>query len=200
MRKLTLILLAACCLAGEAQRHKEWRDAAQDIKDDLKDALDARLAAKIVESAAKLTAIGRQEEAYWKKARQPDALSLARKNRTASERIAAAAKLGRFDQAVGAYGELEATCRACHDLHPEKRLDQAARRQTVTRWCLSRNSVSARDRSLTDVGSDRKSRIINDVIGAPTVREGLLRRRTAVARRKPGRLRRLCCRPVRPDI
>jgi hypothetical protein len=33
-------------------------------------------------------------------------------------------------------------------------------------------------------GSDRKSRIIKDAIGAPTVREGLLRRRTAVSRQK----------------
>jgi hypothetical protein len=128
MRKLTLILLAACCLAAEAQRHKEWMDAAQDIKDDLKDALDAKLAAKVVQSAATLTAIGGREEAYWRKARQPDALSLARKNRAASERIAAAAKAARFDQALLAYGELEATCRACHDLHPEKRLARTARR------------------------------------------------------------------------
>jgi hypothetical protein len=127
MKKLILILLAGCCLAGETQRHKEWMDAAQDIKDDLKDALDAKLSAKIVESAAKLRALGGREEAYWKKARQPDALSLARKNRAASERIATAAKAGRFDQALAAYRDLEATCQACHDLHPEERLAQTAR-------------------------------------------------------------------------
>jgi hypothetical protein len=37
-------------------------------------------------------------------------------------------------------------------------------------------------------GSDAKSRSFNDAIGAPTVREGLLRRRTAVSRQKLAKL------------
>jgi cytochrome c556 len=122
--KLALALLASLCLAMEQDdvaRHKEWMDTAQDVKDDLKDALDAKLAAKAVENAGKLAEIGKQEEEYWKKAGQDDAVTLAQKNRAASERIGAAAKAGRFDQALQAYGDLEATCRACHDLHPEKR-------------------------------------------------------------------------------
>jgi hypothetical protein len=128
MKMLTLIFLASCCLAGNAQRHKEWMDAAQDIKDELKDALDVRLGPKAVASARKLAAIGKQEEAYWKEARQPDVLDLARKNRAAAERIGAEAKGSRFDQALRAYGDLETTCRACHDLHPEKRPAPASRR------------------------------------------------------------------------
>jgi len=64
----------------------------------------------------------RHKEAYWKKAGQKDALGLARQFRAASLRIEAAAKAARFDQALQAYGNLAATCRACHDLHPEKRL------------------------------------------------------------------------------
>jgi cytochrome c556 len=106
---------------GDASRHKEWMDTAQDLKDDLKDALDARLGPKAAEAATKLAGIGKQEEAYWKKAGQKDVIELAAKNRAAAEEIAAAAKAGRFDQALQAYGNLEATCRACHDLHPEKR-------------------------------------------------------------------------------
>jgi len=106
----------------DAARHKEWMDTAQDVKDDLKDALVAKLAPKAIEQAAKLAGIGKQEEAYWKKAGQKDAIDLARTNRAAAEQIAAAVKAGRFDQAIQAYGDLEATCRACHDLHPEKRL------------------------------------------------------------------------------
>jgi cytochrome c556 len=97
-------------------------DTAQDVKDDLKDALDAKLAAKILEDAAKLAGIGKQEEAYWKKAGQKDAIGLAQKNRAAAQQIAASAKAGHFDRTLQAYGDLEATCRACHDLHPEKRL------------------------------------------------------------------------------
>jgi cytochrome c556 len=123
--RLVLVLLTAWCLAGrsnDAARHKEWMDAAQDVKDDLKDALDAKLAPKAVECAGKLTGTAKQEEAYWKKAGQKDALGLARQFRAASLRIEAAAKAARFDQALQAYGNLAATCRACHDLHPEKRL------------------------------------------------------------------------------
>ena len=65
-----------CCLAigpDDVSRHKEWMDTAQDVKDDLKDALDAKLAPKAVEDAAKLAGIGKQEEALWKKAGQQDA-------------------------------------------------------------------------------------------------------------------------------
>ena len=124
MRRISLLLLASWCLAmtpDEVSRHKEWMDTAQDGKDDLKDALDAKRAAKAVEDAAKLAAIGKQEEAYWRKAGQKDALGLAQKNRAAAREIGSSAKAGQFDKALQAYGDLEATCRACHDLHPEKR-------------------------------------------------------------------------------
>ena len=125
MRRLSLLLIASWCLAmapDDAARHREWMDTAQDMKDDLKDALDAKLGPKVMEQAAKLAEICKLEEAYWKKAGQKDAIGLAQKNRAAAEQIAAAAKAGRFDQAFQAYGDLEATCRSCHDLHPEKRL------------------------------------------------------------------------------
>ena len=130
MRKLGLLLLASLCFAlgpDDAARHKEWMDAAQDLKDDLKDVLDARLAPKVLETAGKLAKIGQQEEAYWIKAGQKDAAALARKNRAASQQVAAAAGAGHFDQALQAYGNLEATCRACHDLHPEKRQPRSPR-------------------------------------------------------------------------
>jgi hypothetical protein len=124
MKRLSLLLLASWCLAitpDDTSRHKERMDTAQDVKGDLKDALDAKLGPKAVKDAAKLAAIGKQEEAYWKKAGQKDAIGLAQKNRAAAQEIGTAAKAGRFDRALQAYGDLEATCRACHDLHPEKR-------------------------------------------------------------------------------
>ena len=74
MKRLSLLLIASWCLAmapDDVARHKEWMDSAQDAKDDLKDALDAKLAPKVVEDAAKLAGLGKQEEAYWKKARAP---------------------------------------------------------------------------------------------------------------------------------
>jgi hypothetical protein len=125
MRRLSLLLLASFCLAmalDDVARHKEWMDTAQDVKDDLKEALDAKVGPKAVEDAAKLAAIGKQEETYWKKAGQKDAIDLAQKNRSAAQEIGTAARAGHFEQALQAYGNLEATCRTCHDLHPEKRL------------------------------------------------------------------------------
>jgi len=125
MRRLSQLLLASWCLAmtpDDVSRHKEWMDTAQDMKDDLKDALDAKLGPKAAEDAAKLAEIGKREEAYWRKAGQKDAIGMAQKNRAAAQQIAAAAKAGHFDQALQAYGNLETTCRACHDLHPEKRV------------------------------------------------------------------------------
>jgi len=125
MRRLSLLLLASLCLAVAADdtaRHKEWMDTAQDVKDDLKEALDAKIGPKVIENAEKLAGIGKQEAEYWKKAGQKDAIDLAQKNRAAAEQIAAAARAGNFDKALQSYGNLEATCGACHDLHPEKRL------------------------------------------------------------------------------
>ena len=55
-------ILVPCDGAHDVARHKEWMDTAQDVKDDLKDALDAKLAPKVVEDAAKLAGIGKQEE------------------------------------------------------------------------------------------------------------------------------------------
>ena len=123
--KLAPVLFAflSCAVAAdEAGRHKEWMDTAQDLKDELKDALDAESSAKAVEPAEKLVKIGEQEEQYWQKARLEDAVKLAQKNLAASRAIVAAARDGQFDRALQAYGVLESTCRACHDLHPEKRL------------------------------------------------------------------------------
>jgi cytochrome c556 len=48
-------------------------------------------------------------------------VKLANENLAASKQISAAAKSGNFDKALQAYSKLEATCRACHDLHLEKR-------------------------------------------------------------------------------
>ena len=109
---LLLLIVAGICLpAGDdVSRHKKAMDQAQEWKDDLKDALDAKAAA--------------QEASLWKKAKQDDALKLANENLEESRQILTSVKAGSFDQALQTYGRLEATCRACHDLHPEKRLMQ----------------------------------------------------------------------------
>jgi hypothetical protein len=105
-----------------ADDRKERMDAIQDVKDDLKDALDATSSAKAAEPAAKLVKFGEEEEEYWRKAKLDDIVKLAEQNLAAAREVTAAAKGGQFDQALQAFGRLEATCRACHDAHPEKHL------------------------------------------------------------------------------
>ena len=121
----TLVLLIAVCLtpaADDSSRHKEWMDQAQELKDDLKAALDAKTWQKATTSADELAKTAEREEAYWKRAKQADAVKLAQENLAASKQISAAAKSGNAGQALAAYSKLDATCRGCHDLHPEKRL------------------------------------------------------------------------------
>jgi hypothetical protein len=110
--------------ADDIARHKEWMDRAQDLKDDLKDALDSKIGQKAVQYADELAITGAREEAYWRRAKQQDAVKLAKENLAASKQISSAAKSGDIVQALEAYSKLEATCRGCHDLHPEKRRTQ----------------------------------------------------------------------------
>ena len=118
---LALLALAPNRAADDVSRRKESMDRAQEWKDDLKDALDAKARTKSVELAEKLAKAGAEEAAYWKSAKQDDISKLATDNLEAARRIVLSAKAGKFDQALRAYDRLEITCRACHDLHPEKR-------------------------------------------------------------------------------
>jgi hypothetical protein len=126
---LGLFLLAAA--EDETARHKEWMDTAQDVKDDLKDALDAKSRDRALEPAEKLVKLGEQEEAYWKKKRLDDVVELAQQNLAASRAIVGAVKEEHFDRAVQAFADLEKTCRACHDLHPERRSTPANTRKAA---------------------------------------------------------------------
>lgn len=110
--------------ADDMAKHKEWMDQAQELEDDLKDALDSKTWQKAAQLADELAKTGAREEAYWKRAKQADAVKLAEENLDASKQISAAAKSGDGEHALQAYSKLEATCRACHDLHPEKRRTQ----------------------------------------------------------------------------
>ena len=113
----------AVCAAGEdaAARHKATMDAAQDQKDELQDAFDAKSAAKVSEAAEKLVAFGQAEELYWTKAGIPEGVALAQQNLAASKQIVKDATVGQLNQAAAAFSKLNDSCRACHDLHLEKR-------------------------------------------------------------------------------
>jgi hypothetical protein len=149
MKTLLLVLV----MLDDTAKHKEWMDEAQDLKEDLREALQAKSRAKAAEPAARLVQIGEQEEDYWRKAKLEDIVKLAQKNLEAARDVAAAAKDGYFDEALLAFGRLEATCRACHDVHPEKRLLLRSSRATGTG--IARPAVAWR--SAVDVAAVRKS-------------------------------------------
>jgi len=72
--------------------------------------------------AKKLTAIGEQEEVYWTRANLSDAIALAKQNLADSRKVASSAESGNLGEARQAFENLNRSCSACHDLHPEKRL------------------------------------------------------------------------------
>ncbi len=67
-------------------------DQAQEWKDGLKDALDAKARTKAIELAERLAKAGAEEAAYWKKAKQDDVLRLAKGNRESARQIALSAE------------------------------------------------------------------------------------------------------------
>jgi hypothetical protein len=112
----------AAVTAGDVASHKERMDTAEDLKADLKDALDAGFAAKAAQSADDLAKVLEQEEQYWIKTKLGDAIKLAKNNWSDSKQIAEDAKAGKIDDAKQVYKQLEKTCTECHGLHPEQRV------------------------------------------------------------------------------
>jgi hypothetical protein len=106
---------------ANAETHKAWMNDAADQQDELREALAAKSAAKSATAAAKLADLMKQTETYWAGKKAPDIVTLAVQARRMATETGAAAKAGKFDQAHTAFGKMNATCNACHDLHPEKR-------------------------------------------------------------------------------
>jgi cytochrome c556 len=95
-------------------------DAAQDLKDEIQDGFDGKSPSKVAEAAAKLTPLCEREEQLWTKAKVAEAIRLATENLQASKELEAAARTGNLDSSAKAFERLNASCRACHDLHLEK--------------------------------------------------------------------------------
>ena len=123
MRKLVIApLFVLLFAAASAMNHKKNMDAAQEWKEELRDALNARSSTKAAALAGKLVRARTDEADYWRIGGVKEAVKLALENASAARQVEAAAKAGRFPEATEAFGRLEATCRTCHDLHPEKQL------------------------------------------------------------------------------
>ncbi len=111
--------------AAETAQHKVRMDDSQDLKEDLRDAIDKDDSKAAIEASTKLVAIAREEEGYWAKTKLETAMGLAHDAVAAADRMLKASQQPRSSEARQAFSALEANCRACHDLHPEKLRDAA---------------------------------------------------------------------------
>jgi hypothetical protein len=106
----------------EVARHKSRMVAAERLQTSLAEGAATGAASKAKRAARKLSRLLAHEEAYWRRAGLPDALSLAQQNREAADRALAGAQIGDFATIRAADGELRGSCVACHQLHPERRV------------------------------------------------------------------------------
>lgn len=109
--------------AGQASAamHTKWMDDAAELQEDLKDALKAKSGPKAATAAVKIAGLMAQTQAYWAAKKESDIVKLAQESQGFARQVAAAARAGKLDDASAAATRMDATCSACHELHPEKR-------------------------------------------------------------------------------
>jgi hypothetical protein len=106
----------------EVMEHRRRMVDAGGLEADLKAALDAAALPKAAGAGEKLSRVLGREIRYWEKAGLPDALGLARRNIASASAVAASARAGRLEAARADFAEMQTTCVACHELHPENRV------------------------------------------------------------------------------
>jgi hypothetical protein len=129
-----LILVAVSILGGaaaaadvvlrpaEVAAHKPRMVDAEGHQYDVFESLQAKALPTTAKAADKLVRLLAKEQGYWEKGGLDDATALARRNLAAAQQVSAAANAGKLDEARTAFAEVQATCVACHELHPENRL------------------------------------------------------------------------------
>ena len=127
-RKLIIASMLGAVLtipAAIVAQDDAWRmkmDDAQDAKDDLMDAVDAKSGPKAAEATAKMTKIVQETKQFWAAKKMADIVTLADASLAALNEMSKMAAAGKMDQSKAVYQKIGATCSACHDVHPEKRL------------------------------------------------------------------------------
>jgi hypothetical protein len=122
----TFLLLAVLVQSGgsavwTADEHKAAMNDAGDLQEDVRDAFGARSGEKVAVAAVKLEGLMGRTEDYWAVKKQADIVKLAQTTRALAKQLAADGKAGNFDAASATFTKMNASCNACHDLHPEKR-------------------------------------------------------------------------------
>jgi hypothetical protein len=126
MRQLSVAILLLSigmyAQTREAAAYRARMDQAQDIKDNLRDAIDRRNSAKAVRLSNQLKVLLKQDEQYWEGRQLDDAISLGKASVALSSEISASARQRDFDGTLASYNRLQRVCSSCHDAHPEKRI------------------------------------------------------------------------------
>jgi hypothetical protein len=119
--KTFLLLALLLQVVWTADEHKAAMNDASDLQEDVRDALGAQSGAKVAAAAVKLELLMGRTEDYWSARKQTDIVKLAQATRALAQRLAADGKSGKLEQAAATFSQMNASCNACHDLHPEKR-------------------------------------------------------------------------------
>ncbi len=126
-KKLITTVLAAGLALPVAVRaqNEEWRqkmEDAQEAKDDLMEAVSDKSGPKAAAASAKIARILQETKTFWAAQKMTDVARLADNSIAAVNNMAKIAASGQMDAAKAAYNKINATCSACHDVHPENRL------------------------------------------------------------------------------
>jgi len=117
---LPTLLLAATFSTADLDAHRKWMDDAQDKKDDIRAALDAKDIPALQTATKALEELTAREQAFWARTSLKQAQEIAAKNRNEARELVQAAKAARVEDSAKVFASVEKTCSSCHDLHFEK--------------------------------------------------------------------------------
>ena len=105
----------------DVDAHKARMLAAEELKLDLIDALDAGSAPQAVSVAARLRPLLEAEHIFWDQTGDRQAIGLSQRNLEALSGLSSAAAKGSAGEIQTAAINLVDSCTACHEAHPERR-------------------------------------------------------------------------------
>jgi hypothetical protein len=97
-------------------------DDAQEAKDDLMDAVEAKQAAKAEEAAGKITKLLSEARKFWVDQKQADVVKMFDETLAIAAEMSNIARSGDMANAKATFDKLNTSCSNCHDTHPENRL------------------------------------------------------------------------------
>jgi hypothetical protein len=93
----------------------------------LRQSIDAKSAADVERSAARLQTLFTQAQGVFKALKAQDAVDMAKANAESAGAVARAAKAGNFEAAATSAAAMQKNCKSCHDIHREQLPDKTYR-------------------------------------------------------------------------